>query len=72
MKRIILLITAIFCYLNLTYAQPGKLDSSFGTMGTIEYDGGHLTCIAIQSDDKVVVARIYIKRKYRGHFCCPL
>ena len=56
MKRIILLTILFFYCLNLTYAQPGRLDSSFGSMGTIEYNGGHITCIAIQSDDKVVVA----------------
>lgn len=40
MKKILLLATTIFCFFNLTSAQPGKLDPTFGTNGIVTTDIG--------------------------------
>jgi len=40
MKKIFLLAATIFCFLNLTNAQPGQLDPSFGINGIVTTDLG--------------------------------
>ncbi len=64
MKKIILLTTVFFYCLKVSYAQPGELDSSFGTNGTvaIPFNTGSYTPIAIQADGKIIIGGANLAR----------
>src|SRR4051794_33907472 len=55
MKKKILLSTIIFSSM-MSYAQPGELDSTFGTNGILSSSSGSATSIAIQSNNKILLA----------------
>jgi hypothetical protein len=62
MKKILLLAAAIFCFLNFTNAQAGRLDTSFGLNGVVTADLGEeynypaskVNHLLLQSDGSII------------------
>lgn len=69
MKKIILFIAVFFYCFNLTYAQPGQLDSSFGTNGFIEIkdSSGTARQVLPQSDGS---SYVIISKKFTQTYIC--
>jgi len=72
MKKLLLLAATIICYSNLTNAQPGRLDASFGNHGVVStglgkdylYGTSAATKILLQSDGSMFVIQESLTKRH--------